>query len=137
VLLRRKNMMKKINVSTSRKCEFVDITSQVQDAVMTMGLADGVITVFIPHTTGGVTINENCDPDVLADMEQALDAAVPWSAGYAHGEGNAAAHVKASMMGSSAQVIVEAGRLQLGTWQGIFFCEFDGPRSRKVWVSAQ
>jgi len=129
--------MQKFDVNTRSRTAFVDITSQVQDAVLTMGLADGVITVFIPHTTGGVTINENCDPDVLADMGQALDAAVPWSAGYAHGEGNAAAHVKASMMGSSAQVIVEEGRLQLGTWQGVFFCEFDGPRSRKVWVSAQ
>jgi secondary thiamine-phosphate synthase enzyme len=88
------------------------------------------------HTTAGVTINENADPDVTHDMGCALDRAVPWEAGYRHCEGNSAAHVKASLMGSSVQVILEAGRMQLGTWQGIFFCEFDGPRSRKVYVAA-
>ena len=98
-------------------------------------MKDGVVTVFVPHTTAGITINENADPDVQADMAAALDRAVPWSAGYRHSEGNAAAHVKASMMGSSVRVIVQDGRLQLGTWQGIYFCEFDGPRSREVWIS--
>ena len=93
------------------------------------------MTVFVPHTTAGITINENADPDVQADIAAALDRAVPWNAGYRHTEGNAAAHVKASMMGSSARVMVEDGRLQLGTWQGIYFCEFDGPRSREVWIS--
>jgi len=95
-----------------------------------------VVTVFVPHTTAGITINENADPDVTADMETALEKAVPWSAGYRHGEGNAAAHVKASQMGASVQVLVEDGRLQLGTWQALYFCEFDGPRTRKVWISA-
>lgn len=100
-----------------------------------MGIKDGVVTVFVPHTTAGVTINENADPDVMQDVEAALERAVPWNGGYRHGEGNAAAHVKASMMGSSAQILVAGGRLRLGTWQGIYFCEFDGPRSRHVWVN--
>ena len=95
---------------------------------------DGVATVFIPHTTAGVTINENADPDVMADMEKVLDRMVPWNGGYSHAEGNTAAHVKASMMGSSAQVVVSGGELQLGTWQSLYFCEFDGPRTRQVWI---
>ena len=90
---------------------------------------------FVPHTTAGVTINENADPDVMADVAAALEKVVPWRAGYRHGEGNAAAHVKASLMGSSVHVPVVAGRLRLGTWQGIYLCEFDGPRQRSVWVT--
>jgi secondary thiamine-phosphate synthase enzyme len=128
--------MKEINVSTRSRSQFVNITSQVAKAVAEMGVKDGVVTVFVPHTTAGVTINENADPDVTADMSDALDRMVPWEAGYRHGEGNSAAHVKASMMGSSVQVILEKGQLQLGTWQSIYFCEFDGPRSRNVWVKA-
>lgn len=126
--------MNVFSVSTRQRTEFVNITRQVQAAVKALGLVDGVVTAFVPHTTAGVTINENADPDVTADMADALERAVPWLAGYRHGEGNAAAHVKASMMGSSVQVIVSGGRLQLGTWQGIYFCEFDGPRERQVWV---
>jgi secondary thiamine-phosphate synthase enzyme len=126
--------MKKLSVNTRGRTQFVDITSQVADAVQESGLADGIVTVFVPHTTAGVTINENADPDVTVDMDVILDRMVPWSAGYKHGEGNSAAHVKASMMGSSAQVIVEGGQMQLGTWQAIYFCEFDGPRGRMVWV---
>jgi len=96
---------------------------------------DGVCTVFVPHTTAGITINENADPDVVADMIYALDQAVPWtSPRYRHGEGNTAAHVKASLMGNNVQVPVRGGRLQFGTWQAIYLCEFDGPRTRKVWV---
>ena len=98
-------------------------------------LDEGALLVYSPHTTAGVTINENADPDVVSDMVAALERMVPWEAGYAHGEGNAAAHVKASLMGSSARVLVTAGRIRLGTWQGIFLCEFDGPRDREVWVS--
>ena len=127
--------MESVTVRTGSRTEFVDITADVQAAVGRLGITDGVVTVFCPHTTAGVTINENADPDVTADIGKALEKAVPWRAGYAHCEGNAAAHVKASMMGSSVQVIVEDGRLQLGTWQAIYFCEFDGSRSRKVWVS--
>ena len=126
--------MKSISVSTGGRTEFVDITGQVAKAVQELGIEDGIVNVFVPHTTAGVTINENADPDVTVDMGAALDNAVPWSAGYKHCEGNAAAHVKASMMGSSVQVIVSKGKLQLGTWQSIYFCEFDGPRSRKVWL---
>ena len=127
--------MTQFNVSTSGRTEFVNITSQVQTAVSDLGIDAGTVTVFVPHTTAGVTINENADPDVVTDMAAALDKAVPWQAGYHHAEGNAAAHVKASMMGSSVQVPVESGILRFGTWQSIYFCEFDGPRSRTVWVS--
>jgi secondary thiamine-phosphate synthase enzyme len=127
--------MKTLSLNTRKRTEFVNITGEVAKAVTALGVKDGVVTVFVPHTTGGVTLNENADPDVTADMEAALDRIVPWSAGYRHGEGNSAAHVKASLMGFSVRVIVENGRLQLGTWQAIYFCEFDGPRERKVWVA--
>ena len=123
--------MKIIEVTTRTRTQFVNITGKVEAA---LGIKDGVVTVFVPHTTAGITINENADPDVTADMEAALEKMVPWDAGYQHSEGNAAAHVKASMMGSSVSVIVKDGHLQLGTWQAIYFCEFDGPRSRKVWM---
>ncbi|MBN1269477.1 MAG: YjbQ family protein [Kiritimatiellae bacterium] len=126
--------MKQLSVSTRRRTHFVDITGEVQDAVSALGVADGAVTVFVPHTTAGVTINEHADPDVMRDLGAALERMVPWNAGYAHGEGNAAAHVKASLMGSSVRVPVAGGRLRLGTWQGIFLCEFDGPRERRVWV---
>ena len=100
-------------------------------------LREGTVQVFVPHTTAGVTINEHADPDVVRDMIMMLDRMVPWSdPDYRHGEGNSAAHIKASMMGSSASVMVRDGKLQLGTWQGIFFCEFDGPRNRHVWIKA-
>jgi secondary thiamine-phosphate synthase enzyme len=127
--------MKKISVKTLEKTSFTNITSEIAKIVTDLAMKDGVVTVFVPHTTAGVTINENADPDVVFDMEQALEQAVPWDAGYRHGEGNAAAHVKASMMGSSLQVIVADGKMQLGTWQGVFFCEFDGPRERSVYVT--
>ena len=126
--------MKAFSINTKRRTEFVDITAEVAKAVTALGVKDGVITVFVPHTTAGITINENADPDVTADIAAGLDRMVPWSADYRHGEGNSAAHVKASLMGSSVRVIVSGGRLQLGTWQAIYFCEFDGPRNRKVWV---
>ena len=129
---------KTLNVRTGGRDEFVDITSQVAGVVADSGVADGVVTVFVPHTTAGVTINENADPDVAADVLAALDAAVPRRQGfYRHGEGNSAAHVKSSMMGCSARVLVAGGRLVLGTWQAIYFCEFDGPRSRKAIVAVQ
>lgn len=127
--------MQSFSVSTRSRTQFVNITQEVISAVSAAGLKDGVVTVFVPHTTAGITINENADPDVMTDVGDALERQVPWNAGYGHCEGNAAAHVKASMMGSSAQVIVESSRLQLGTWQGIYFCEFDGPRTRRVLVA--
>ena len=127
--------MKSFSVSTRRRTEFVDNTRKVESSVAAMGLQDGVVTVFVPHTTAGITINEHADPDVMTDMEAALERAIPWQAHYAHAEGNAAAHVKASLMGASAHIIVAEGRLRLGTWQGVFLCEFDGPRTRTVWVA--
>ncbi|WP_372805690.1 secondary thiamine-phosphate synthase enzyme YjbQ [Pontiella sp.] len=126
--------MKKFSLQTSSRTDFIKMDRQIAEAIAEMGLTEGVATIFIPHTTAGITINENADPDVTADMELVLDRVVPWSGGYRHFEGNTAAHVKASMMGSSAQVIVSGGRPQLGTWQSIYFCEFDGPRTRQVWV---
>lgn len=126
--------MNEITVQSKARTEFIDITRAIQQFVAEKGLKDGVITIFVPHTTAGVTINENADPDVTADLETVLDRMVPWNGGYRHGEGNTAAHAKASLTGSSVQVMVEGGRLCLGTWQGIYFCEFDGPRSRRVWM---
>ena len=126
--------MHSLSIRTQRHTQFLDITQEVQSAVSALKLKSGVITVFVPHTTAGITINENADPNVTADMADALEKAVPWQAAYKHSEGNAAAHVKASMMGSAVQIIVEDGQLQLGAWQAVYFCEFDGPRSRNVWV---
>lgn len=126
--------MKQFTVKTRSRTDFINIDRHVDEAIREADLTDGVVTIFIPHTTAGVTINENADPDVTADMELVLDRMVPWSGDYKHVEGNTAAHAKASMMGSSAQVIVSEGKLQLGTWQSLYFCEFDGPRTRQVWV---
>ena len=129
-------MNKTFSIQTSKRSEFVDITRQVQIAVHDLGVEDGAVTVYVPHTTAGVTINEHADPDVVRDMLYYLDKTVPWDdPAYRHGEGNTAAHIKASFMGSSARALVQGGRLKLGTWQGIFFCEFDGPRDRQVWVA--
>lgn len=122
------------NVPTKERAHFVDITSQVQTAVADTGLKDGAVIVFVPHTTAGITINENADPTVQRDILTHLDKLVPQSGDYRHAEGNSPAHIKASLMGSSVTVLVSGGRLELGTWQGIYFCEFDGPRNRKVWV---
>lgn len=127
--------MQTITIKTSRRTEFLDITHHIQQEVTKRKLKEGIITVFIPHTTAGVMIQENADPDVMHDMEIVLDRMAPWNdARYRHAEGNTAAHVKAACVGTSAQVIVQDGQLQLGTWQGIYFCEFDGPRSRHVWI---
>ncbi len=126
--------MRILTVRTRNRTDFVDVTRDVAVAVTELGIADGVVTVFVPHTTCGVTIQENADPDVMRDLDKVLDRAVPWTGGYAHSEGNTASHAKASMMGSSVQVFVSSGKLQLGTWQGIYLCEFDGPRTRQVWV---
>jgi secondary thiamine-phosphate synthase enzyme len=126
--------MKQFSVHTERRTHFVDITEEVQSSIGALRVSDGAVTVFVPHTTAGITINENADPAVMADVDAALERMIPWRAGYAHAEGNAAAHVKASLMGSSVRVPVVGGRLRLGTWQGIYLCEFDGPRERQVWV---
>ncbi len=126
--------MEEISLRTTRHTEFINIDSEAQALIDASGVREGVCELFVPHTTAGLTINENADPDVTADMELILDRMVPWEGGYAHAEGNSAAHVKASMMGSSATVFIRGGRLAFGTWQSLYFCEFDGPRSRKVWV---
>jgi len=120
-------------LSTRERCELVDVTGRVQEQVRASGLSSGLVTVFCPHTTAAITINENADPDVRTDVLMALERAVP-NQGFRHAEGNSDAHTKASLVGPSVTVIVEAGKLQLGTWQSVFFCEFDGPRRRKVWV---
>ena len=126
--------MKTLDIRTNAREEMVDLTPKIEAVVAASGVADGLCTVFVPHTTAGVTINENADPDVREDILAALRRTVPDGVPYRHGEGNSPAHIKASLVGSSVTVIVEGGRLRLGTWQGIQLCEFDGPRARKVWV---
>jgi secondary thiamine-phosphate synthase enzyme len=127
--------MKFFEVPTRTRDQFVNITAQVQQTVQAMGITEGAVTVFVPHTTCGLTVNENADPAVVSDMLKQLDVMVPFRQPfYEHAEGNSAAHVKASMMGCSLQVIVTCGHLELGVWQGIYLCEFDGPRTRRVWV---
>lgn len=123
-----------LQIKTSSHAQMLDITRQIQEAVRESGVQEGICTIFIPHTTASVTINENADPDVVRDITMELDKIVPWEDGYHHMEGNSAAHLKSSMIGFSQQVIIEDGRLLLGTWQGIYFCEFDGPRMRKAIV---
>jgi len=127
-------MLKMLSVSTHDRTQMLDITSEVQEAVHDSNKQEGLCCVFIPHTTAGVTINENADPSVQKDILQELNKVIPFDDNYTHLEGNSAGHIKASLMGSSVAVIIENGKLKLGTWQGIYFCEFDGPRSRKVWV---
>ena len=127
--------MTKFTVRTDTRCEMIDITDKVATFVRESGLRDGICHVFVPHTTAALTINENADPDVPRDILDSLDRVVPLSNRYRHAEGNAAAHVKASLLGASQTVFVENGRLVLGTWQSLFFCEFDGPRTREVLVN--
>ena len=127
--------MVKISITTSRRTELVPVSRAVQAALEALPAWDGLLQVHSPHTTAGVTVNEQADPDVAADMEKALAKLVPWSAGYAHAEGNSAAHIQTALVGVSAFVPVRRGRLALGTWQGIFLCEFDGPRTRELWLT--
>lgn len=127
--------MKTINIKTHSHNEFIDITSQVKATVNESGVKKGLCVVYVPHTTAGVTINENADPSVQRDILMALSEAVPDSLSYSHAEGNSPGHIKSSLMGCSAQVLIENSQLQMGTWQGIFFCEFDGPRNRKCFIS--
>ena len=126
--------MESIEVSTSSRTEFIDITSRVEAVVKRSGLNEGAVLVYVPHTTAGVTINENADPDVTRDVLMELNKVIPFDDGYAHVEGNSAAHIKSSLVGCSVLVPVREGQLVLGTWQGIYFCEFDGPRSRRCHV---
>jgi len=123
-----------ITVKTKAKTEMIDVTSEVEAQIRSQGLTDGFCMVYVPHTTAAVTINENADPSVRADVLMVLNQIVPREASYRHAEGNSAAHVKAVLVGASEMIPFENGRLSLGTWQGIFFCEFDGPRTRKLEV---
>jgi secondary thiamine-phosphate synthase enzyme len=129
--------MKTFTVATRSRSDMIDITGEVTRVLRESGVKDGICHVFVPHTTAAVTINENADPDVPRDILMELDKIIPLSDGYRHSEGNSAAHIKASLVGSSETVLVESGRLILGTWQSIFFCEFDGPRKRNVIVRVE
>ena len=126
-------MFYEYQLSTPRE-DFYDITTQVREAVTKSGITDGIAIVYCPHTTAGITINENADPDVVRDLLVGLDKAFPDRTEFHHAEGNSAAHIKASMTGSSVTVIIDGGKLVLGTWQGIYFCEFDPPRKRKFYI---
>ena len=126
-------MHQEYSISTPKE-DFYNITQYVRDAITTSGIANGIAVVFCPHTTAGITINENADPDVVRDMILGLSKAYPDRPEFRHGEGNSAAHLKASAIGSSVMVLVDDGRPVLGTWQGIYFCEFDPPRKRKFYV---
>jgi len=127
-------MIQTFQVKTTTQTEFIDITHSVQEAVQKTGVGDGICIIFIPHTTAAVTINENADPSVIQDIVMELNKIVPFKDQYRHLEGNSPAHIKASLVGCSEFIFIESGKLVLGTWQGIFFCEFDGPRNRKVHV---
>jgi len=127
-------MLKQFTVKTSGRCQMIDITDQVRSILRDAGYTSGVCQVYVPHTTAGVTINENADPDVPRDILATLEKLVPPHGNYRHSEGNSDAHVKASLMGISQTVFFENGNLILGTWQSLFFCEFDGPRTRSVYV---
>jgi secondary thiamine-phosphate synthase enzyme len=127
-------MIQTLPISTRQRSQMIEITTEVQSVLGQSGVQEGVVVVYCPHTTAGLTINEDADPTVRADLLDMLDRLVPWQAGYRHAEGNSAAHIKSSLVGHSVMVLVGKGQLLLGTWQGIFFCEFDGPRSRRVLV---
>ena len=124
-------------VTTRNRSEMIDITSKIEEELNRSGLKDGVCFLFVPHTTAGITINESADPGVATDIQEMLNKLIPWEGSYRHLEGNSAAHIKSSLIGNSVMVFVESGHLKLGTWQGIFFCEFDGPRSRKLYIKFQ
>jgi len=127
--------VKQINVVSKKRIELIDITSPVQNIVKRSGVKEGVCYVYVPHTTAAVTINENADPSVINDIQNHLDKLVPSNGSYSHAEGNSDAHIKSSLIGCSKTVLIKDGAVLLGTWQGIFFCEFDGPRNRKVHVT--
>jgi secondary thiamine-phosphate synthase enzyme len=127
--------MRRVSVPSTRREELIDITSLVREEVERAGVSEGCCTVYCPHTTAGLTVNEHADPAVAADVLTALGRLVPEDGRWTHLEGNSPAHVKASLMGASVQLLISNGDLALGTWQGVFLCEFDGPRTREVWLS--
>jgi len=126
--------MQEVRITTHATTELIDVTGLVQREVAASGVETGLCTVFCPHTTAGLTLNEAADPDVAKDLRDALDRVLPEDVPWRHAEGNSPAHVKASLIGASAHVLIRGGRMALGRWQGIFFCEFDGPRERTMWV---
>ncbi|MCX5795003.1 MAG: secondary thiamine-phosphate synthase enzyme YjbQ [Elusimicrobia bacterium] len=128
---------KELPIRTARRCELINITGEVQSFLKEAQAHSGTLVLFVPHTTAGVTINENADPDVTRDMISFTSGLIPEDSGFAHSEGNSDAHIKSSLFSPSLTVIVADGRLCLGTWQGIYFAEFDGPRSRKLWLKFQ
>lgn len=127
--------MKRLKLHSDSRSHFINITSLLQKLVEEEGAEEGLLHVFVPHTTAGITINEGADPSVIKDMEDVLDGLVPWNGPYRHREGNTAAHVKSSLMGSSIEIMIQGGELCLGTWQAVFFCEFDGPRNRNIFAT--
>lgn len=128
-------MLYQVYVKTHKHSEIIDITELTAEKVHESGIVDGVCTVYTPHTTAALTVNENSDSDVLSDLLVTLDSLVPWDKEYSHIGGNSAAHIKSSLVGCSVQIIVSSGRLLLGTWQAIYFCEFDGGRNRKIYIN--
>ena len=127
-------MIHRISIKTGSRVDLQDVTLKVRDAVASSGIESGICHVFVPHTTAGITVNEHADPSVAEDITARLEAMIPQHGNYRHMEGNAPAHIKASLLGNSETLLVEDGRLVLGTWQGIFFCEFDGPRNRTMLI---
>jgi secondary thiamine-phosphate synthase enzyme len=128
-------MTKRIQISSVRRCELIDITARVVEAIVEAEVKEGLCTIYCPHTTGAITVNEGADPDVATDILTRLERLAPPDAGYRHAEGNSDAHVKAALIGPSVTIPIENGRPTIGTWQRIFFCEFDGPRTRKVVIA--
>lgn len=129
--------MQTLTIATRARVEMIDITDQVAEAIRKEKVSDGLAVVFVPHTTAGVTINENADPTVVRDLLAEMNKVVPFDDGYHHGEGNSAAHIKSTLFGPSLVLIVSGGRPILGTWQAVYFCEFDGPRQRKVQIAVK
>lgn len=129
--------MEVLKVKTDRRTQLVDVTEMIKRAAEKAGAASGVCYVYVPHTTAGVMINEHFDPDVAADLEGVFDRLVPRTAAHRHAEGNSDSHAKAALVGTSQMIFIEEGKLALGRWQGVFFCEFDGPRERKIWVKVE
>ena len=125
-------MVRYINVKSKSRVEFIDVTGMVQETVKEAGVQDGICYLYVPHTSAGITINEGADPSVQRDIQNTLSRLIPQDVNYFHREGNADAHIKSTIVGTSVHVIVEGGKLLLGTWQSIFFCEFDGPRHRRI-----
>lgn len=127
-------MLEKIKVDTQKRCQLVDITNQIKKVIGKQKIKEGILHIFCPHTTAAVTVNENYDPSVQTDISETLSKLIPHHAGYAHTEGNADAHIKAALMGSSRILFIQNSKIAFGSWQGIYLCEFDGPRTREVWI---